>query len=111
MSQNFPQTEGLWRAQKPRFASPSRGVLEAFQALGRPALPPTSNGQKTHRLLPGDFFVRESLSQAQDDAGSENIPLAKKTTSACADSGDQSALLCARPCQSSRTAILVIVSP
>ena len=61
--------------RKPRFASPSRGVSEAFQTLGRPAFPPTSNGQKTHRLLFSDLFVGKSLCQAQDDPGSENIPL------------------------------------
>ena len=34
--------------RKPRLASPSRGISEAFQAPGCPSLPPTSNGQKTH---------------------------------------------------------------
>ena len=62
--------------RKPWLASPPRGVLETLKALGRPALPPTSNGQKTHRLLLGDRVVGESLSQPQDDPSPENITLA-----------------------------------
>jgi hypothetical protein len=37
--------------RKPRLTSPSRGIFEPFQALGSKAAPPTTNGQKTHRLL------------------------------------------------------------
>jgi hypothetical protein len=33
---------------EPRLPSPSRGVSEPLQALGRPSLSPTTNGQKTH---------------------------------------------------------------
>src|SRR4029453_5362430 len=62
--------------RKPRFASPSRGIFEPLQALGRPSLSPTSNGQKTHQLLLGDLFMGESRRQAQNDSGSEDIPLA-----------------------------------
>ena len=62
--------------RKPWLASPPRGVLETLQAPGGKALPPTSNGQKTHRLLLGDLFVGESLSQPQDDPSPENLPLA-----------------------------------
>ena len=52
-------------SRKPRFASPSRGVLEPLQAFSRPSLPPTSNGQKTHSLLLGDLLVGESPRQPQ----------------------------------------------
>src|SRR4030095_1580867 len=62
--------------RKLRFTSPARCIFEPFQAAGGKALPPTSNGQKTHRLLLGDLFVGESLRQAQDDPGSKNVPLA-----------------------------------
>jgi hypothetical protein len=62
--------------RKLRFASPSRRIFEPLQASGGKALPPASNGQKTNRLFLGDLFVGESLSQAQDDPGSENVPLA-----------------------------------
>src|SRR6478672_8061838 len=62
--------------RKPRFTSPSRGVFEPLQAPGGKTLPPTSNGQKTHRLLLGDLFVGKSLRQTQDDPSSENISLA-----------------------------------
>ena len=62
--------------RKPRLASASRGVLEPLQALGRPSLPPTTNGQKTHRLLLGDLLVGESPRQPQDDPSPENLPLA-----------------------------------
>ena len=73
------QTQGpsdSLRPRKPWLASPPRGVLETLQAPGGKALPPTSNGQKTHRLLLGDLFVGESLSQPQDDPSPEHITLA-----------------------------------
>jgi hypothetical protein len=61
--------------RKPRLASTSRGVLEPHQALGRPSLPPTTNGQKTHRLLFCDLLVGESPRQPQDDPSPENLSL------------------------------------
>ena len=72
------QTQGPSHSlgRKPRFTSPPRRVLEPLQALGGPSLPPTTDGQKTHSLFLCNLFVGESLSQAQDDASSENIPLA-----------------------------------
>src|SRR5262245_25387682 len=64
--------------RKLRFASPSRRIFEPLQASGAKALPPASNGQETDRLFLGDLFVGESPGQAQDDPGSENLPLAAR---------------------------------
>ena len=58
----------------PRYRRSQSG--ESLQALGRPSLPPTTNGQKTHRLLRGDLLVGESPRQPQDDPSSATLPLA-----------------------------------
>ena len=58
-----------------RLAPPPGSVFKPLQALGRPTLPPATDGQEANALLSRYLFVAESFGQAQDDPGPENIPL------------------------------------
>ena len=81
-------------------------VMPSMRNLGRRLISEPGSGVRS-RI---DRTISKSASFAAASSSSSNA-CAKKVTSARANSGDQSALLRATPCQSSRTATLVIVSP
>ena len=58
-----------------RLAPPPGSVLKPLQDLGRPTLPPATDGQQANALLSRYLFMAESLGQGQDDPCPENIPL------------------------------------
>jgi hypothetical protein len=63
------------RSRYARFSPSSRSVLKPLQALGRPTLPPATDSQEANALLSRYLFMAESLRQAQDDPGPEDIAL------------------------------------
>ena len=72
-SQAQGRADGASRYCRP--ASPPGSVFKSLQALGRPTLPPATDGQEADALLSRYLLVAESTGQAQDDPGPEDITL------------------------------------
>ena len=54
---------------------PPGSIFEPLQTLGRPTLPPATDGQEANALFSRYLFVAESFAQPQDDPCPEDIPL------------------------------------
>ena len=75
LSSSQAQGRADGRSRYCRLAPSPGSVFKPFQALGRPTLPPATNGQEADALLSRYLLMAESLGQAQDDPGPEDIPL------------------------------------
>ena len=75
LSSSQAQGRADGRSRYCRFASSPGSVFKPFQALGRPTLHPATDGQETDALLSRYLLMVQSLGQAQNDPGPEDIPL------------------------------------
>ena len=75
LSSSQAQRRADGRSRYGRLASPPRSVFKPFQALGRPTLPPATDGQEADALLSRYLLMAQSLGQAQNDPGPEDISL------------------------------------
>jgi hypothetical protein len=87
-----------------------RGIARAGYAQHAQLRQPVDERSRQRRALAHRQDNLE-IRQLRGGTSSSSNACAKNTTSARANNGDQSALLRATPCQSSRTATLVIISP
>jgi len=75
LSSRQTQDRADGRGRHGRLAPPPGSIFEPLQTLGRPTLPPATDGQEANALFSRYLFVAESFAQPQDDPCPEDIPL------------------------------------